>query len=80
MEEDKIRRFVEDLDPEGKISQDKIEEFISSVKELEKKPLENSTKIGDLTFDLIKEKIKDNTDWRIRASLAAKMISLKLEE
>lgn len=77
--EDEIRKFIEELDPEGKIHPDKIEDFIDSIKEMEKHQIQDGEKKGDYTFNTIKDQINSEPDWRKRASLAAKIVSLGLE-
>jgi len=78
MEEDDIRRMFEEMDPENKIDPSKIEDFIQEIKNLELNPPKDGDKIGDATFSIL-EKIQNEPDWRKRASLAAKLISLGLE-
>jgi len=77
MEEDNIRCLFEEVDPEGKIPQSKIEEFIASVKNLGQPTSEN--KVTGNEIAMIKGQLETETDWRKRASLAAKLISLNLE-
>lgn len=88
MEEDKIRQFIEELDPEGKLPTANVESFIQAVKELEANPLKDGdtrTYIDEngneqtIVFSHLKEQMEKETDWRKKASIAAKIISLKLE-
>ena len=77
MEEDKLRQLIEEIDPEGKISKTKIEELISSINEIKQSsfPVSSTVKIiEDLRTDL-----QNEPDWRKKASLAAKIISMGLD-
>lgn len=89
MEEDKIRQLLEDIDPEGKIPSANIEAFVQAVKELESNPLKDGDtrtfidengKEQTIVFSHLKEQINQETDWRKKASIAAKIISLKLDQ
>ncbi len=77
--EDEIRRIVEEIDPEGKISADRIEDFVAAIKEMQANPPKDGDKIGDMTVSVLQEQINNEPDWRKKASLAAKIISLGLE-
>ena len=77
--EDEIRRIVEEIDPEGKIPADKIEDFVAAIKEMNEHPLKDGDKVGDLTFSTLQEQMNNEPDWRKRASIAARLISLGLE-
>ena len=79
MDEDKIRQFIEEIDPEGKLPPGRVEDFIQAVKEQEVNPIEPGTTIDGMTFDHLKQQLETETDWRKRAAIAAKMISLGLE-
>lgn len=79
MIEKDIRQLFEEIDPEGKIPQGKMEELISAIQEMEKKPLRDGDKIGDITFHTLQEQLAAEPDWRKRASIAAKIISANLE-
>ena len=79
MEEDKIRELFENIDPEGKISSDRVEDFIARVKEMEINPPKDGDKIGDATVSILKKELEAEPDWRRRASIAAKIISNNLE-
>lgn len=79
MNEDKIRQLFEEIDPEGKIPSEKIDELIGAIKEQELHPLKDGDKIGDVVFHTLKEQMETETDWRKKASIAAKIISLGLE-
>ena len=78
MNEDKIRQLIDQIDPEGNISQEKIEMLISAIKEREDHPFKDGEVVNGLTFNTLKEQIENEPNWRKRAILAAKMISLNL--
>lgn len=81
MEDEKIRQLFEEIDPEGKIPSEKIDELISVMQEQEKNPLKDGDKIGDYTISIgsLKEKMENETDWKKKAVLAAKIISFNLD-
>ena len=79
MIEKDIRQLFEEIDPEGKIPQGKMEELISAMQEMERNPLKDGDKVGDMTFNTLQEQMAKETDWRKRASIAAKIISANLE-
>lgn len=79
MDEQTIRQFLEELDPENKIPNDRKEDFVQEVLNREKHPFKDGDKIGDLTFNTLKEQLANETDWRKKTSIAAKIISLNLE-
>lgn len=72
MTEEELRQHIEEIDPEGRIPQDKIEELVLLVREDVQKSVE--------TVSLnLEEQLANETDWRKRAVLAAKIISRNLE-
>lgn len=74
MNEEQIRESLEGLDiPSGK-----IDELIVVMKDLEEHPLRDGDKVGDDTVGIL-EAIQNESDWRKRASMAAKLISIGLE-
>jgi hypothetical protein len=81
--EQEIRRVLEQLDPERKISSEKIEEVVMAIKELENNPPVDGEIRDGMHFsvleDQLKQQIQEEPDWRRRASLAAKLISLNME-
>jgi hypothetical protein len=79
MIEQEIRQLFEEIDPDGKISQSQMDEFIAAVKDLENNPLKDGDKHGDYTVSVLKDQLEVETDWRKKASIAAKIISLNLE-
>ena len=82
MNEDEVRRILEDIDPEGKIPKEKMEEVIQAIIEQEEHPLKDGDKIGDMTFhtlENLKSQMGAAPDWKTKACLAAKIISLGLD-
>lgn len=76
MNESEIRQIIEEVDPKGKISQSTLEELVVSLSKNNKKNV--SPIIVDLEKN-IKDQMELETDWRKKATLAAKIISLNLE-
>ena len=75
MNEEKLRELFETIDPENKLSHEKVEEFISLMKEEKKEvTVENSNQ-----EEILKAQLLIEDDWRKRASIAAKIISLGLD-
>lgn len=79
MIEQDIRQLFDEIDPDGKISQSQMEEFIAAVKEIEKNPPKDGDRHGDYTVSVLQDQLAVETDWRKKASIAAKIISLNLE-
>lgn len=75
MNEEKTREILEGLE----IPEDKINELLAVMKDQEEHPLKDGDKVGDYTFHTLKEQMDNETDWRKKASLAAKIISINLE-
>lgn len=77
MNEDKTREILEGLD----IPSDKIDELIAVMKDQEEHPLKDGDKVGDAYISIggLEEQLKNEPDWRKRASIAAKIISRNLE-
>ena len=71
MNEQEIIETLESLE----LSPDKIDEFVLAMKTKEAKT-EVFMKKNDVTLE---DKLKNETDWRVRASLAAQIISRNLE-
>ena len=80
MTEQELRQVIEEVDPEGKISQTSMEELIVALREpkMNKTPEVGPTG-GDLLL-LLQEKLKEETDWRRRAAICAKIISIGLHD
>jgi hypothetical protein len=79
MDENKIREMFEEIDPEGKIPEAKIDELIAVMKEQEEHPLKDGDMIGDMVFHTLQEQIAAEPDWKKRAAMAARLISSSLE-
>ena len=70
-----FRIQLEELD----IPSEKAEEIIIAAGEMNKAaPADNGAKIED-KVEIIRQELRQEMDWRKRASLAAKIISLRLE-
>ena len=79
MEESEIRQIFEEIDPEGKISQGQMEELIIAIKNNIKNPPKDGERLGDYTVSVLKDQLLEEQDWRKKASIAAKIISMNLE-
>lgn len=86
MEEEKIRQIMDQIDPEGKISEERISELIQSLKDLEDNPPKDGDPVPGhpgMTYGVLEGNLKGQmsreTDWRKKASIAARIISLNLE-
>ena len=82
MDEDKLREIFESIDPEGKISPERIDGFIQAVKESEINPPKEGEEKDGLyfnTLDNLKVQLANEPDWKKRAVIAAKIISRNLE-
>lgn len=75
MEEDKIVEILEGLE----IPSNKIDEFMAAFKQIQENPDEKDIQVGPYTITHLKEELNNETDWRKKASIAAKIISLGLE-
>ena len=79
MNEDEIRRIIEQQIPtDSDISQNNIEDIVASLKELEEKKVA-STPITEDRINGLKTMMNEEQDWRKKASIAAKIISINLE-
>lgn len=74
--EEELRKIFEKIDPEGKISQEHIEEFVSATKNIKENIFEKDIKNYE---NELKKQIEEEIDWRKKASLSAKIISLGLD-
>ena len=81
MNETEIRQLIEQIDPQGKIEKSKIEELIVAIKDMEENPPKDGDKIGDAVISIgsLKERMEAEPDWRKKAAIAAKIISLGLD-
>jgi hypothetical protein len=80
MDEKSIREFLEELDPDNKIPEDRKEDFIQEVIYREAHPIPDGTVIDGITYSTLEEQMANETDWRKKASIAARIISKRLEE
>jgi hypothetical protein len=78
MQEDKIREIFETIDPEGKISQTKIEELIAAIRDVELNQKGVTWLPSEDAETELKAQLEVETDWRKKAKIAAKIISLNL--
>jgi hypothetical protein len=79
MNEDLIRKTIEEVDPESKISQSIIEELVMALKD--EKDFDKTQNVGTTGFDLIsvlQDKLRGESDWRKRAAIAARIVGLGL--
>jgi hypothetical protein len=78
--EDEIFKLFEQIDPENKIGDEKRQNFITAFIEMENNTLNDSNEKDGLKYDILelKKEIDNEEDWRKRASIAAKIISLGL--
>ena len=84
MNEQLLRQHLEEIDPDGEISQAKIEELVSSFKDIQKKEPIDSDKgylanEKSLTYNLLRDRLEKETDWREKAKIAAQMVINNLE-
>ena len=73
MNEDEIRAMVEQIDPEGDISDAKKEELIAKM--MERYLVPNEAELGTLPDE---EPVRVSDDWRVNAANAARNISKDL--
>jgi len=78
MQENQIRQILEQADPKGEMSASTAEEIIAALKGIQGSP-ESNKKTPVLTEEMLREEMRNETDWRKRASIAARIISLNLE-
>ena len=76
--EQEIRQIVEKIDPKGELSQSVQEELIIALSEVKTDSVNKKVPVASIEY-AIKEEMKNETDWRKRASLAAKIISINLD-
>ena len=75
MEEDEIRMMVEQIDPEGDISDSKKEEIVARMMERFRAPAPAEEAHANQVDEVVEE---PSDDWRVRASRAARNISRDL--
>jgi len=82
MDETEILKFIEEIDPDGKISPDRIAEFIQGLKDLEAGKdlvVSQGTIFSRGSIEQLKSDYQKEEDWKKRTAVAAKIISLDLE-
>ena len=80
MTTDELRQIFEEIDPGGKIPQATLEELISALERVNSREEEGGRTLSpEMVVEKLKEEMNKATDWRTKARLAAKMISLQLE-
>ena len=78
MNEEQIRAVIEQIDPKGEMKQGLQEELIMALKNVEI-PVEKENNLSRITEEDLKAQIATEPDWRKRASMAARIISLGLD-
>lgn len=76
--EQEVRQIIEKIDPSGKLTQSIQEELVMALSENDKRQPEKKTPIASIEFAL-KEELRHEPDWRKRAAIAAKIISINLD-
>lgn len=78
--EDEIFKLFEQIDPENKIGDEKRQNFITAFIEMENNPPNDGDERDGLKYNILelKKEIDNEEDWRKKASIAAKIISLGL--
>jgi len=88
MDEEKIREIMDQVDPEHKIPEETLQELIFAIRQMKEHPLKSGDEINFIDeegkkrkaiFQTLQEKMGEETDWRKKASIAAKIISLDME-
>lgn len=77
MNEDQIREIIELADPDGKVPQNILEDLIQALNSKEYTKSDNKAELKT-TEEQLKTELETEQDWRKRASIAAKIISLGL--
>lgn len=73
MNREEVLRKIEEIDPEGEIPDETVEQLIQAMTEtVEPKQIKKN-------FYDLRDELEQETDWRKRASLAARMVSMNLE-
>lgn len=82
MQEDQIRKILEQVNTGNEIPSGKVEEIVSALQE-DDKPI-TMTEVAIQEFNRLKEaklrqKLSEETDWKERLKIMARIISLGLE-
>ena len=75
MKEDEIREIIERVDPKGEISQNTQEDLVAALSIPTHGRVEDMGEVIEDDNKKLKIQIEEETDWRKRAELAAKIIS-----
>ena len=80
MNEDEIRKIIEQQIPsDSGVSQNNIEDIVQALRELKvKKDDDGTANDKDILEERLKQQLVQETDWRKKASIAAKIISSNL--
>jgi len=80
MDETQIRQIIEQVAPGVEIGQDQLEELVAALTSAEKVGPITGTEINLLEMnDFYRRQMEEETDWRERARIAAKIISLGID-
>lgn len=79
MNEDLLRQVIEESDPDNKIPPETVEELVAALSGSNKKLIDVPDISVESIVDTLKASLTTESDWRKRASIAAKIISLGLE-
>ena len=79
MTEQELRQVIEEIDPEGKISQTSMEELIVALREPKMNKTPGMSPSGADLITLLQEKLKEESDWRRKAAIAARIVGLNLD-
>ena len=76
MNEGKIQKILEDIDPEGNLSDEAVFQLTESMRDAS---MEENLHEGE-SYDSLREQLEEETNWRKKAKLAARIISLGLDD
>lgn len=85
MQEDQLRRVLEQINIGGEIPNNKMEEIVSMIKEEEKKTMtEIAIEERNENYKIkaeaeLRQKLSEETDWKERLKIVAKIISMGLD-
>lgn len=85
MQEDQLRRVLEQVNTGNEIPNSKMEEIVSMIKEEEKKTMtEVAIEEKNENYKIkaeaeLRQKLSEETDWKERLKIMAKIISLGLD-
>ena len=77
MTEEEIRQTIEQVDPDGKIPEDTVNQLIGFIMDKIEPEFRNAVPEGSVEESLRKQ-ISEETDWRKKAEIAARLISHNL--